>query len=251
MNETERLTYLDAMGVISYIPRVVLPGALPSVLCEETVYEAAAGKEVASEVPLAANSLRELQGSLAGKNSTDKRAVSVKPAQAKAATQAVSTSQINVRFHWVIFQPVPEMLLLVPVAHTDRNGLELLKKILSAIGILNIPLSPLENFVWPPVAHNSVQTIAMGNGLNDARETLQAFLEGYQFKQKQQQQALIKNALVFDGNLGKTIFEGMNLPDIQLRILPSLHLMLTSSPEKIAEAKQLTWQRLKDLKDAT
>ena len=34
MNEAQRLAYLDAMGVEQLYPRLVLPGAKPSVLCE-------------------------------------------------------------------------------------------------------------------------------------------------------------------------------------------------------------------------
>jgi len=253
MNEAERLSYLQAMGVESYIPRVALPGARPSLACEMPAFESSGKQEPAlAEANSAKHPLKALQESL----------VEAKPARATtpslpASNQTATTNQtaiqmgtqksmqINVRFHWVIFQPVPEMLLLVPVAHTDQNGMELLKKILAAIDVLNAPLSPLENFVWPPPSHPS--QFVTGNSLSDAQETLQALLEGYQLKQKQQQ-TVLSNVLVFDGNLGKTLFEGMRLPGIQLRILPSLSLMLTSAPEKIAEAKQLTWQRLKDIK---
>ena len=250
MNEVERLAYLSAMGIESYIPRIGLPGALPSVVCEmpvsDTIQEQ---KSAPSENAAGKASLKELQSSLASQKPVNQKPVPPKPVvipSQSAEVSAAASAQINVRFHWTLFQPVSEMLLLVPIAHTDQYCIALLKKILSAIGVVEVSLVPIDNFVWPPSSGSSLRGVA-GNGLHDARETLQAFLEGYQLKQKSQQQ-MIHNVLVFDGNLGKTLFEGVSFPDMQLRILPSLQLMLNSTPEKVAEAKQFTWQRLKDLK---
>lgn len=241
MSETERLSYLAAMGIESYVPRLALPGALPSVLCEI---------EASPEVAVAESA----SGRDALKQLVAKPVVTQKPpavplprnmvSPAQVATQ--TTTQVSVRFHWVIFQPTPATLLLVPSAHTDQNCLQLLKKILAAIGVAE-PLVALENFVWPPVSASAPTQSILVNSLSDAKETLHALLEGYQLKQNNIPTA-INHVLVFDENLGKTLFEGASIPGMQVRILPSLQLMLTSSPEKVAELKQVAWQRLKDLK---
>lgn len=241
MSETERLSYLEAMGVESYVPRLALPGALPSVLCE---MQASPVIEVAEDVS-GRDALKQL---VTKPLAAQKPAAPASPRNVTPPVQAATqtTTQVSVRFHWVIFQPTPAMLLLVPSAHTDQNCLQLLKKILAAIGVVG-PLVQLENFVWPPVSASVSARSIPANSLSDAKETLQALLEGYQLKQKTSQ-GTIDHVLVFDENLGKTLFEGFHIQDMQIRILPSLQLMLTSAPEKVAELKQAAWQRLKDLK---
>jgi hypothetical protein len=239
VDEAERLAYLDAMGVESYTPRMILPGALPSAL-----YDIDSGKK--AEVPEPAPEI--ISGSTSGKDVLKHLQLDVPDsttviAKAPVPQKQVQT-QVSVRFHWAIFQPTPAILLLLPSAHTEQNCMELLKKMMSAIGVI-APLLPLEDFVWPPVLHNPSRRAT--SSLADARETLHALLEGYQLKQKKLQQPL-KHVLVFEENLGKTLFDGAVFPDLQLRILPSLQLMLTSSPEKVAELKRSAWQRLKDLK---
>ena len=228
MNEAERLAYLDAMGVESYMPRVVLPGALPSELCDMPELT-----EVATSLPVAA---------------PQRVAEPPRSVATSVTTSTTTPTQMTVRFHWVIFQPTPAMLLLIPSAHKDQNCMQLLKKILGAIGVV-APLTELENFVWPPVLSSPSNLAVSNNSLADAKETLHALLEGYQLKQKKIQGS-IDHVLVFDENLGQTLFDDFNIPGIQARILPSLQLMLNSSPEKVAALKQAAWQRLKDLKKA-
>ena len=239
MNEVERLAYLDAMGVDSYTPRVILPGALPSVLDvidnNETMELTETAQEVTSATVSGQDVLKQLQAEI----------TSPKAPVAKTATvQKSASTQISVRFHWIIYQPISTMLLLLPSAHAEQNCMELLRKMMSAIDV-NAPLVPMENFVWPPVSNNASHRSS--SSLEDARETLHALLEGYHLKQKKQQQPL-RQVLVFDENLGRALFDGITIADLEIRILPSLHLILTSSPEKVAELKRLAWQRLKDLK---
>jgi len=253
MNEVQRLAYLNAMDVISYIPRVNLPGAKPSMLCDLTDCAVlldmapALTANISQEHKVGKESLTQLQSGLA----TNKVATAV---PVSAAVQVPTknnivkdAAQINVRFHWVIFQPVQELLILLPAAHQENSCMQLLKNILSAIDIKYSAIAPLENFVWPPALPASVNLAPVSNSLGDARETVQALLEGYQLKQQRLQQPL-RNILVFDDNLGRTLFNDMIIPELPIRILPSLQVMSVSSPEKIAEAKRITWQKLKDLK---
>jgi hypothetical protein len=238
MNEMERLSYLQAMGIDSYVPRLTLPGALPSVLCEVEEF----GEVAMQEAVPGRDALKQL---------VSQPVVAQKPLAAPqrntAAPAAIQTAtQVSVRFHWVIFQPTPAVLLLLPSAHADQEGLQLLKKILVAINIAD-QLTPLENFIWPPVSSAPSTVSKPVNSLDDAKKTLHALLEHYQLKQRHTKIA-IDHVLVFDENLGKSLFEGVNILNMQIRILPSLQLMLNSAPEKITELKQATWQRLKDLK---
>lgn len=245
MNEAERLAYLDAMGVQSYTPRVILPGALRSEQCEASeLFELSKPEAVAVS---ASDAFKQLQASLADVKTRNPVAIQspTTPTVNTVPSLSVRATQMSVRFHWVIFQPTQAVLLLIPSAHTDQKCMELLKKILSAIGIV-APLTALENFVWPPVLAVSSDRAVTMNSLNDAKETLSALLEGYQLKQKKSPEHL-KQVLVFDENLGKTLFEGVDIPGLQLRILPSLQLMVTSSPEKVKELKGVAWQRLVDL----
>ena len=247
MNETERLAYLEAMGVASYIPRLVLPGALPSPACSMPVYEVEmavattvtvdAGREVIS----GGDVLKQLLAGPAPKPASPQNVVSP-PIQ----TTIPSSAQVGVRFHWTIFQPTPAMLLLVPAAHTDKDCMQLLTKILAAIGVA-APTVAMEQFIWPPATNTRSAHAPVVNSLADAKETLHGLLEGYQMKQKKLQNA-VDHVLVFDENLGQTLFDGFSVPAMQVRILPSLQLMLNSAPEKVAALKQAAWQRLKDLK---
>jgi hypothetical protein len=246
MNEAERLAYLDAMGIDSYVPRKVLPGARPS-----PVYDSHRAKPVRDE-PVATSSKatksplkalqEDLQPSPPASRSRQKTTAVTPPVLLPAASGA---TKIHVRFHWGIFQPVPSLLAMVPLAHTDVAALSLLRKILASIGVPDVPLVVREEFVWPPQRSAASGSVA-SNHLDDARETLHAFLEAWQLKQ--QASASLRHLLVFDGNLGKTVFDGLSWPGVQVSVLPGLHTMLTSSPEKIAEAKRFTWQALKELK---
>jgi hypothetical protein len=247
MNEAERLAYLNAMGIDTYVPRKVLPGAMPS-----PVYEAHCAEPVRDEIaeihhkvtlPSPLKVLQEgLQPSPPASRSRQKTTAATSPASLPAASGA---TKIHVRFHWGIFQPVPPLLALLPLAHTDATALSLLRKILASIGVPDVPLLAREEFVWPPQRSAAPGSVASSH-LDDARETLHAFLEGWQLKQ--QASAPLRHVLVFDGNLGKTVFEGLSWPGVQVSVLPGLHTMLNSTPEKIAEAKRFTWQSLKELK---
>jgi len=247
MNEAERLAYLEVMGIESYVPRRVLPGAKPSQLQEGNVVVAESPVEKSAEknAVLKTSPLKSLQESLQMTPASKPPPVAA-PATRKVSAPATNgATQVHVRFHWVIYQPLPSLLVMVPVAHTDAPALALLKKILAAMNVLDVPLNACSEFVWPPVSV-APGSSAASYRLSDARETLQAFLEGWQLKQKMT--TSLRYLLVFDGTLGKTVFEDMSLPDVSVHVLPALHTMLTSSPEKIAEAKRLTWHSLKELK---
>jgi len=246
MNEAERLAYLDAMGIDSYVPRKVLPGAKPSPLRDASIAEQPGNAPLVAAKTVPPSSLKALQESLQPSSPSSRDRQKTTAAASSASVPVVSgTAKIHVRFHWGIFQPVPSLLVFLPLAHTDAAALSLLRKILVSIGLPDATLVSREEFVWPPQRNAAPGSIASSH-LDDARETLHAFVEGWQLKQ--QASAPLRHVLVFDGNLGKTVFEGLSWPGMHVCVLPGLHTMLNSTPEKIAEAKRFTWQLLKELK---
>lgn len=246
LSEAERIRYLDAMGVVSYIPRIELPGAQPSVLCDATGLENAVSSVSVIAEPVAPlknapgkETLRQLQASLAA---PAKPAARVVPGPAPRVTSAAQKTppSMAVHFHWAILKPSPSMLLLIPVSHLGQVQMELLKKILGAINITVPALSTQEQVSWPP---DFKPVGASTFTIDDAREMLQALLQGWQKRFGE-----LRHVLVFDPHLGKTLFQEIHVEGIHLRILPSLQEMTVNPPEKIAEAKQIAWQILKELK---
>lgn len=247
MTEAERIRYLDAMGVVSYIPRIELPGAKPSVLCDASgceelplvVYSISAAPKPGRDT------LQQLQAGLGVSKAVPvKSAPRVVPGPAPRVTSATlkTPAAMAVHFHWVVLQPAPSLLLLAPAAHLGQAQLELLKNILAAIQVVAPVVSTQEQVSWPP---DRKPAGASSFTIDDAREMVRALLQGWQKRFGE-----LRHVLVFDPHLGKTLFDGVSVPGLGLRVLPSLYEMTASPPEKIAEAKKTTWQLLKDLKPA-
>lgn len=251
ISEAERVRYLDAMGVVSYIPRIELPGAKPSALCDGSGFENAQPEPAVVAEPSGVlknkpgkETLQQLQASLTSpvKAAPAKPATRVVPGPAPRVTSVAqkTPAAMAVHFHWAMLQPSSSMLLLVPVSHLGQPQLELLKKILGAIHITVPALSTQEQISWPP---DRKPTGASTFTIDDAREMLQALLQGWQKRFSE-----LRHVLVFDPHLGKTLFQEIHVEGIHLRILPSLQEMTVNPPEKIAEAKHTAWQILKELK---
>jgi len=217
MNEDAHLAYLYAMGIPLYTPRVVLPGARPAPLREHAVI----AEQVSPAVTAAKSSapvlhLQALQQTLRATVTTTAQPQNRSAAlQAKPQTVTAKpvAARVHLRFHWAIYQPVPAMLALVPIAQTDTQALSLLKKILAAIRIPE-SLAKHSEFVWPPTGNGDHAVPSLR--IEDAREALQAFFEGCRLKQTEA--SPLRHVLVFDGDLAKTVFEGVDLQPLQVHL---------------------------------
>lgn len=112
--EARRLAYLEVMGVDSYFPRLTLPGAKPSVLCEtlpaveelEVAVELAPATEPVPQRATGQETLRALLPNVDIAAKTDAK----KPAKALAATVAPKAELL--RFNLRFFQ-VPGLAMIV------------------------------------------------------------------------------------------------------------------------------------------
>lgn len=241
MNEQERLAYLQAMGVDSYVPRVVLPGARPSPVQPLVAILPPVATPVAGDrQPEALADLRRELGAARPAPAT-KPANTRRNAPVAVAKTTVASSQDDISsFQLVIFHPIPALLLLVPQLHTDKAHLQLLGNILQAIDVRTAALVPKGNFAWPLPGARPGGPI--GNDLASARETLESLLEGYRQKQG------VQRVLVFSLQLGKLLFPATNDHGVQssplmIQVVPGLKEMLEDSQQK-----KLAWQRLRPLK---
>lgn len=229
--EIRRLQYLEAMGVDSYIPRQVLPGALPSVVLDWPEPSVAPLSTVSSTAVADKNALQKLQQDLGvpqRKGPAASRDVNVTtpnavPAKTSSATASVMQCQL------AIFQPVHDLLVLVPAQHTHAVHLQLLKNILLAIAVKTDHLVPLDNFIWPP---RVVGPVKINPALEAAQETLHSLLEGYQLKYH------TKNILVFAGALAERLFP----TEANVLCLPDLQQMLEDGAYK-----KITWHKIRSL----
>ena len=244
MNEVQRLQYLDAMGLDSYLPRRVLPGALPSVLCpwpaevpvfadeQPVVATPAARHTAASGAAVDKQVMSRLQQDLQGparKQPATKTPVAPPPTATPPAPVSVQ------QFQLALFQPAAALMVLVPAQHLESRHLQLLKNILLAIQIKVDALVPVDNFIWPPRLQAGTKT--MDSSISAARETLHALLEGHQLKSG------LRQVLVFGGELATQLFPPEELKPLQVFPLPDLQHMLEDG-----EQKKITWQQIRVLK---
>lgn len=237
--EIRRLQYLEAMGIDSYVPRQVLPGAFPSVIFDwpEVIVETL--PQVSDTAIADKNALQKLQQDLG----MSQRKL---PAASKAANVAMSIIEPSttaalrnvLQFQLAIFQPIPALLVLVPAQHTNAVHFQLLKNILLAIAVKTDHLAPIDNFNWPPRVTGAVK---VHHALEAAQETLHALLEGYQ-KNKG-----IKNILIFAGDLADKLFpieaaQDQTLPSLNVLLLPDFQQMLDDGVHK-----KITWQKIRSL----
>jgi len=228
--EVRRLQYLEAMGADSYIPRHILPGALPSFVFEWPELSAAPISKVSDTTVADKHALLKLQqdlGSPQRKVPAGAKVVNVPVPNALSAKTSSLTSVMQ--FQLAIFQPVRDLLVLVPAQHTDAVHLQLLKNILLAISVKSDHLVPLDNFVWPPRIAGAVK---INSDLEAAQETLHSLLEGYQLKYH------TKQVLAFAGTLAERLFP----VETSVLCLPDLQQMLEDGAYK-----KITWQKIRSL----
>jgi len=262
--EAKRLAYLDAMGVDVYLPRVVLPGACPSVhIGEPAFFSSELAPSPLSEAPhqpeakpqpagnaslkLAALQEELSAGDSAGRARTTEKSVEKhtvaengQPVEAPVSDIGPSVRPVNL----ALFQPVPGMMLVTSAAGMDNRHLRLLKNILRALNHRVDMLVPMDNFTWPP--KNISAAIPVDQ--QAASETLCSLLEGYQKKLQ------LKVLLVFGsdpaeliaptgGNIAEgELFQNFELAGMQSIVLPGIEEMLTK-----ARFKQQAWQQLQAL----
>jgi hypothetical protein len=247
--EWQRLRYLQAMGLVSYIPRRILPGAKPSEQCDWpeglAVFDTLA--DTLHKPDKASGSVDEsvfarLQRDLAGKEkpASKRKDVSDDAAHDTKALQSVNPESRAelIQFQLTLFQPRPDLLLLVKAQEMESKHIQLLKNILFAIGIKQTELVPLDNFHWPPALRPSSGQAVRGTNKNlpAAQETLHALLEGYQRKMD------IKQILMFDQRLGNMLFPETVAKAFPLYVLPGLQDMLND-----AHHKKICWQQIRHL----
>ncbi len=191
MNELQRQAYMDAMGVDCYMPRLQLPGALPSQLCElpsldviaelveQTDATSTAHNSIAhnktNQSPATAQSAVGSGRAAAMQALFDEKPKSVdhnvvktaeSPSSPKAAKQQVP--------HFSLSITRGQGVLLVdgglPGDINPAEYLQLLQNILFAIGVGNQPLS-IDTFAWPMVRNSQVDQSETA-----ARQTLEAFI---------------------------------------------------------------------------
>ena len=235
MNETERLAYLHAMSIDSYVPRVALPGALPSptyavqvpAVVETRDQSALSSQSARMKSPVFAQ-LREALDESA-KPSLKK----ITPLEAATPASAQSSRLMpsaQLQFQLAIFHPVTSLLVLVPGGQLQPVHMQLLVKILQAIDIPVNTLAPVDHFEWPPRA------ATLERGIATVREVLLSLLEGYQHKG-------VRNVVVFSPSLGQMLFFDASPVGLSLFQVPELQSMLDD-----AQQKKTTWNILRVLK---
>jgi len=229
--EIQRLQYLEAMGIDSYIPRRTLPGALPSVVFdwpESSVVPISRASDTAIADKHALQKLQQDLGALQRKGPAENKAKHT-PAPHVAPAKISSTAAGVLQFQLAIFQPAQDVLVLIPAQHTDAVHLQLLRNILLAISVKTDQLVPLDNFIWPPRVAGAVK---INSALGAAQETLHSLLEGYQLKYH------TKQVLVFAGALAEKLFP----VEANVLCLPDLQQMLEDGAYK-----KITWQKIRSL----
>lgn len=199
VSELQRQAYLDAMGVDCYIPRLVLPAALPSQLCEMpaneilaedqppweqsgstadgagAVGQAAVATEASTAVPTTAsrsNTSAAAVQALFDDIDPNPRAKARAASNVEAGAGPKATASTIPHFHLTIVRGANVLLVDNGLsADTDSaEYLRLLQNMLHAIGAGKPQLS-IDSFRWPMTKSGNVD-----QGETAARQTLQAFL---------------------------------------------------------------------------
>lgn len=184
MNELQRQAYLQAMGVDSYMPRLQLPGALPSALCVIPVAPVAISEKPSGPLASPPHLPADSQGSAAamqallGESSSARQEPSapvgrVVEAAGEAGQSPVERSgQVTPHFALSIIRGA-QLLVIddgLQGAINPSEYLQLLQNILFALGAGKQVLA-IDAFVWPMVKNSQVDQSELA-----ARQTLQAIL---------------------------------------------------------------------------
>ncbi len=180
MNELQRQAYMEAMGVDCYIPRLHLPAALPSVLCEiPELAEVPVAKTVANEAAAPVTSTpKGKNGSAAAMQALlddDAPIKEASPQSVKTVTETlVQDTSANPIPHFSLSIVRGGNVLIVddglPGHVNPSEYLQLLHNILFALGAGKQQLA-IDSFVWPMVKNSKIDQSETA-----ARQTLDAFL---------------------------------------------------------------------------
>ncbi|WP_101756565.1 hypothetical protein [Oceanicoccus sp. KOV_DT_Chl] len=190
MNESQRLAYMDAMGVDCYVPRIQLLGALASTLCVMPIVEFVPASEVDGSAPAgiaqpdstAAAKVAKASGAAAthalfeddGKKN-QRQAIASQQSVAEVTDELVSQTGSSKELPKFILSIVRanNVLLIdegLPGHVNPQEYLQLLHNLLFALGAGKQTLT-IDAFVWP-INKNS----QFDQSETAARQTLQAFL---------------------------------------------------------------------------
>jgi hypothetical protein len=253
MNELQRQAYMEAMGVDSYVPRLVLPAALPSQLCEWPVMEAspaspspvsASPDTITAETPApvraAGNGSAAAMQALLGENAKP----SVKKV-APAASQGLVKANTNKKAvpHFSLSIISGNNILIVdeslPGHVNPEDYLLLLHNMLFALGVGKQQLS-IDTFNWP-VSKNS----QVDQSETAARQAIDAFL-AKKSEQLKSQYLIVMGASAANFVTNKVLVAGVltrhDYLDIELIHTSSASPMLSD-----ALLKRKVWQDLKPL----
>ena len=277
MNETQRQEYLKTMGIQSYFPRVVLPGAKPSPeydfdetpdsdepslsaiasavkrpvenVSDSKGSSASSGNSVLDELRAGATTSRKpaispekedltVQSGSAGRDSTTDEALDKEGSTEEAA---------ELRFSLNYYKITPTLALVNEVPHQNASNqdaqiMALMKAILLALSI-DVEVSALraENFSWPLSADLDLDS----NSAELASKALSGFMQMRQHKDQ------FGDLLVFAARSEELILgEDSSLRDFKsacesfnLTVTKSLHSMLVHPA-----LKKEVWQDLQPLR---
>lgn len=183
MNERQRQTYLQAMGVDQYFPRVVLPGALPSSLCEvpalpveaETIAQVGAitQAEVQTSKPQPAPNLQQIKASMQIVGGNVGNVAAAQPVNKPVRSEPVEAASDIPHFALTIAKTESGILILDEGLSAEQDYTEylrLLQNMLLAVGAGQQAIQ-LDPFVWPMVQNGQIDQSEMA-----AKQTLSAYL---------------------------------------------------------------------------
>lgn len=273
MNELQRQQYLDAMGIDTYMPRWILPGAPAPVACDVSflphlleaplaastvtapvaapVSGAVSGTVVTPvsgpvATPPLASAPRPVLDILAGGMATAPAiATAAAVASTPATAEALAAPQPAVEFALSVWRVSPQLLVIdTRKAQLALPTDALLANILLALGYPARPLPPADILRWP-LANSPF----MGKTAADAREWLETFLETRLHADPVPHLLLMGEASVYilpEGSdytalLGQTV----ELPALQTRAL-----VVCGLSDMLLEPlrKRQTWQTLQPLR---
>ena len=263
MNEVQRRQYLHAIGVDSYQPRLVLPGALPSTLCELPIEPSVllSIENVDSGVIQSSNNNDNNSASNnANNNSSQKTNFSdaaklaldtIKPASipidavVNATMRQVEkkSQEKKVTPHFSLSIIRGENILIIdkglPGNINPNDYLQLLKNMLFALGAGKQQVS-IDAFVWPMVKSNTVD-----QGEVAARQTLEAFL-AKQIEQLGAKYLLLMGDDAARYSCSEQLTKGQLVAQSNLGI-KIIHTLSASDMLQNALLKRDVWQHLQPL----
>ena len=189
MNELQRQAYLEAMGIDSYFPRVQLPGALASPVCDmseaavsetpqQAAIAAANSEEQHTTIPPSPPPVKSAEGPRAAQavlgNVVDDIAKHRPPTPAKPKrSEAVESASDIPHFALTIAKSQSGILIIDDGIQPDQDYTEylrLLQNILFAVGAGKQALQ-LDPFVWP-----MMKTAQFDQSAEAARQTLSVYI---------------------------------------------------------------------------